>query len=248
MLKSTLMIAGQDLPTHSFLINLFVLCILVDSEFAEAFLTESRSVCVFQFVSLLVSHFYGWYNKSRSYYTLYCCCCSVTSLCLTLVTLWTAIRYALLSTISESLLKLMSIKSARPSNHFIFYHPLLLPSLFPSIRVFSNELSLCIRWPKYWSFSFSISLSSEYSGLISFKIDIMCECVCVCVCVCMGFPHSSVSKESVCNAGDLGLISGSGRSLEEGMATHSSILAWRIPWTEGSGKLQSMGLQRVRHN
>ncbi|CAM9961515.1 unnamed protein product [Rangifer tarandus platyrhynchus] len=59
-----------------------------------------------------------------------------------------------------------------PSNHFIFCHPLLLlPTIFSSIRVFSNELSLCIRWPKYWSFSFNISPSTEYSGLISFKID-----------------------------------------------------------------------------
>ena len=68
------------------------------------------------------------------------------------------------------LLKLMSIKSVMPSNHRIFCHPLLLPPwIFPSIRVFSNELLLCIRWPKYWSFSFSTSLSNEYSGMISFK-------------------------------------------------------------------------------
>ena len=69
---------------------------------------------------------------------------------------------------SQSLLKLMSTKSVMPSNHPILSHPLLLlPSIFPSIRVFSNESALRIRWPKYWSFSFSISLSSEYSGLIS---------------------------------------------------------------------------------
>ena len=72
----------------------------------------------------------------------------------------------------SSLLKLMSIKLVMPSNHLILYRPLLLPpSIFPSIRVFSNESVLCIRWPKYWSFSFSISASNEYSGLISFKID-----------------------------------------------------------------------------
>ena len=67
----------------------------------------------------------------------------------------------------------------------------------------------------------------------------------------MGFPGSSVGKESTCNAGDtgdMGSIPGSGRSLEEGMATHSSILAWRIPWTEEPGRLQSIGLQRVEHN
>ena len=73
---------------------------------------------------------------------------------------------------SRSLLKLMSIELVMPSNHLIFCHPLLhLPSIFPSIRVFSNESALRIRWPKYWSFSFSISPSNEYSGLISFRID-----------------------------------------------------------------------------
>ena len=65
----------------------------------------------------------------------------------------------------------MSIESVMPSNHPILCHPLLLPSIFPSIRVFSNELALCTRWPKYWSFSFSISPSKEYSGLISFRMD-----------------------------------------------------------------------------
>ena len=73
---------------------------------------------------------------------------------------------------SQSLLKLMSTESVMPYNHLIFCHPLLLPpSIFPSIRVFSNESVLLIRWPKYWSFSFNISPSNEYSGLISFKID-----------------------------------------------------------------------------
>ena len=89
------------------------------------------------------------------------------------VTPWTAACQASLSiTNSQSLLKLMSIKSVMPSNHLILSHPLLLlPSIFPSIRVFSNESVLPIRWPKYWSFSFSISPSNEYSGLISFRID-----------------------------------------------------------------------------
>ena len=89
------------------------------------------------------------------------------------VTPWTAARQASLSTTnSQSLLKLMSIKSVMPSNHLILCHPLLLlPSVFPSKRVFSNESVLHIRWPKYWSFSFSISPSSVYSGLISFRID-----------------------------------------------------------------------------
>ena len=89
------------------------------------------------------------------------------------VTPWAAACQAsLFFTISRSLLKLMSIELVMPSNHLIFCHPLLfLSSVFPSIRVFSNELALRIRWPKYWSFSFSISPSNEYSGLISFKID-----------------------------------------------------------------------------
>ena len=74
-------------------------------------------------------------------------------------------------TISQSLFKLMSIESVMPSNHLILCHPLLLPSIFLRFRVFSNESVLCIRWPKYRSFSFSISSSNEYSRLISFRID-----------------------------------------------------------------------------
>ena len=86
---------------------------------------------------------------------------------------WTAARQASLSiTNSRSLFKLMFIESVMPSNHLILCHLLLLqPSIFPSIRVFSNESVLCIRWPKYWSFSFSISPSNEYSELISFRMD-----------------------------------------------------------------------------
>ena len=85
---------------------------------------------------------------------------------------WTAARQASLSiTDSQSLPKLMSIESVMPSNPFILCRPLLLPSIFPSIRVFSNESALRIRWPKCWSFSFSISPSSEHPGLISFRMD-----------------------------------------------------------------------------
>ena len=89
------------------------------------------------------------------------------------VTPWTAACQASLSiTNSWSLLKPLSIESVIPSNHLILCHPLLLPpSIFPSVRVFSNELTLRIRWPKYWSFSFNISPSNEYSGLISFRMD-----------------------------------------------------------------------------
>ena len=96
--------------------------------------------------------------------------CSVVSLS---VTQWTAAHQASLSiTNSRSLLKLMSIASVMPSNHLFLCGPLLLPSaIFPSIRVFTHESVLHIRWPKYWSFCFSISPSSEYSGLISFRMD-----------------------------------------------------------------------------
>ena len=88
------------------------------------------------------------------------------------VTPWTAQCQASLSiTNSRSRLKLMSIESVILSNYLILYHPLLLPSIFPSIRVFSNESALCIRWPKYWSVSFHISLSDEHPGLISFRMD-----------------------------------------------------------------------------
>ena len=102
-------------------------------------------------------------------------CASVQSLsCVRLfATPWTVAHQASLSiTNSQSLLKLMSIESVMPSNHLILCCPrLLLLSIFPSIRVFSNESALRIRWPKYWSFSFSISSSNEYSGLISFRMD-----------------------------------------------------------------------------
>ena len=89
------------------------------------------------------------------------------------MTPWTAARRASLSiTNSRSLLRLISIESVIPSNHLILCHPLLLlPSIFPSIRVFSNESVLPIRWPKYWNFSSSISPSNEYSGLTSFRMD-----------------------------------------------------------------------------
>ena len=91
------------------------------------------------------------------------------------VTPWIAAPQASLSiTKSGNLLKLMSIELVMPSNHLILCHPLLLPpSIFFSIRVISNESVLCVRWPKYWSFSFNISPSNEYSGLISFRMDLL---------------------------------------------------------------------------
>ena len=115
-------------------------------------------------------------NTSASWNIYCCCCCSVTKSCLT-DSLWPAARQAsafqasLSFTVSQSLLRFMSIESVMLSNPLILCRPLPLPSIFPSIRVFSNELALGIRWPMDWSFSFSIRPSNEYSGLISFKID-----------------------------------------------------------------------------
>ena len=109
---------------------------------------------------------FGW--------TLESCCCFVRSpFRVWLCDPWTAACQVSLSlTISQSLPKFMSIALMMPSSHFILWRPLLLlPPIFPSIRVFSNELAVCIRWPKCWSFSFSISPSKEYSGLISLRID-----------------------------------------------------------------------------
>ena len=98
---------------------------------------------------------------------------SIAQSCLISTTPWTAAHKASLSIINSwGLLKLMSIESVMPSNHLILCHPLLLPpSIFPSIRVFSDESVPHNRWPKYWSFSFNISPSNEYSGLISFRMD-----------------------------------------------------------------------------
>ena len=112
----------------------------------------------------------GWINSQTLLHTTVQFSRSVLS---NSATPWTAACQASLSiTNSWSLIKLMSIKSVMPYSHLILCHPLLLlPSIFPSIRVFSNELALCIRWPKYWSFSFNISPSNEYSGLISSRID-----------------------------------------------------------------------------
>ena len=138
---------------------------------------------------------------------------------------WTAAHQASLSiTNSQSLRKLMSIESVMPSNHLIFCRPLLLPpSIFPSIRVFSNESVLRIRWPTCWSFSFSISPSSESSGLISFRMDWL-DLLTVQGTLKRLLQHHS-SKASILRQ----------------MATHSSILSWRILGTEEPGGLLSMG-------
>ena len=121
------------------------------------------------------------------------------------VTAWTATHQASLSvTNSQSLLKLMSIELVMSSNHLILCCPLLLlPSIFPSIRVFSNESVFCIRWPKYWSFSFNISPPNEYSGLISFRMDWMDAPLWLKLCnlryiwqieLCLGRVHISAVK------------------------------------------------------
>ena len=98
------------------------------------------------------------------------CCCSVTKSCLTFSTPWTVNQASLSFTISQNLLRLMSIESLMPSNHLILSSP-SPPAFNLSQQLFSNELALRIRWPEYWHFSFSISPSNEYSGLISFRID-----------------------------------------------------------------------------
>ena len=134
----------------------------------------------------------------------------------------------------HSLLKLMSIESVMPSNHLILCCPLLLPpSIFPTIKVFSNESVLHNRWPKYWSFSFNISPSNEYSGLISFRIDWL---------DLLAVQGVAKSKTQLSNWTDwfTTLLPG---PLEKKMATHFSILAWRIPWTEEPRGIQSMGSQ-----
>ena len=111
--------------------------------------------------------------KKRHTQKKYCCCCSVTKSCLTLSDpMGCSTPGSPSFTVPQSLHRFMSIESVTLSKHLILCHNLLLlPSIGPRIRVFSNESALCIRWPKYWSFTFSISPSSEYSGVISFMIN-----------------------------------------------------------------------------
>ena len=171
---------------------------------------------------------------------------------------WPAARQAYLSiTNSWSLLKLMSIESVMPSNHLILCRPLLLlPSIFPSIRVFLNESVLCIRWPKYRSFSFGISPSLEYSGSISFRMDWL-DLLAVQGTLKSLLQHHSSKASILASLVAQRLkhlpamwetwVRSLGREdpLGKEMAPHSSILAWRIPWMEELGGLQSTGSQRV---
>ena len=145
---------------------------------------------------------------------------------------WTAACQASLSiTNSWSPPKPMSIESVMPSNHLILYCPLLLPSIFLNIRVFSNESALRIRWPKYWSFSFNISPSSEHPELISFRGDWLDLLAVQGTLKSLLQHHSSKASIIRCSAFF--------------MATHSSVLAWRIPGTGEPGGLPSLGSHRV---
>ena len=178
---------------------------------------------------------------------------------------------------SQSLLKLMSIESVMPSNHLILCHPfLLLPSIFPSIRVFSNESVLCIRWPKYWSLSFNISPSNEYSGLISFRMDWL-DFLAIQGTLCqkkkkkkkrkkninpiVPWPASEmglVNLNWICNINSIEWLHGVSvfrvnllllpsffcEPLEEGMATNSSILAWRISMDRGAWRATVHGVAK----
>ena len=158
-----------------------------------------------------------------------------------------------------------------PFNHLVLCCPLLLlPSIFPSIRVFSNELALHIRWPKYWSFSFSISPSSEYSGLISFRMGwfdfltvqgslrslLQHHSSKASVLRCSAFfmvqllhPFMTTGKTTALTRRIfVGKVMSPLFNMLSRLAPHSSTLAWKMPWMEEPGRLQSMGSLRVGHD
>ena len=158
-----------------------------------------------------------------------------------------------------------SHESVMPSNHLILCHSLLLlPSIFPSIRIFSNELALCIRWSQYWSFSLNISPSNEYSWLISFRIDwfdllevqgtlkSLLQQHSLKASILCGPTLTSIHdywKDHSFDYIDLCfLMLYLGLSSEKPMAPHPSTLAWQIPWMEEPGRLPSMGSHRVGHD
>ena len=157
---------------------------------------------------------------------------------------WTAARQASLSiTNSQSLLKHMSIELVIPSNHLIFCRPLrFLASIFSSIKVFSNESVLHIRWPKYWSFSFSISPSNEYSGLISVRIDWF-DLLAVQGTLKSLLQHHS-SKASILGCSAFFILQLSHPHPWRRNWPPLSVLPWKIPWTEEPGGLQSTGSQK----
>ena len=155
---------------------------------------------------------------------------------------WTAPRQASLSiTNSQSLLKLMFIESVMPSSHLILCHPLLPPSVFPSIRVFSIESALHIRWPEYWSSHYEFLLWIPTVTFLTerkFRGDSLTQ---VAQCSRIGLPGQETQETWVQSLGRKD-------PLVEGMATCSSILVWRTPWTEEPGGPQSMGSRRVGHS
>ena len=149
-----------------FVVQLLICVLLCDPVSESLSFTLSQSFLKFMSIEL------GCYLTISASATRFFFCLQYFPMSQLFATLWTVARQASLSfIISLSLPKLMSIESVIPSNHLILCRPLLLlPSVLPSIRVFSNESALHIRWPKYWSFSFSTSPSNEYSGLTSFRI------------------------------------------------------------------------------
>ena len=195
--------------------------------------------------------YFQW--KGTAYLIKQCCCCSVVQLCSTLLTpLTAALQVSLSFTISRGLLKLMSIESVMPSNHVVLCCPLLLlSSIFPSIRISFNELVSHIRWPKHWSFSFSICPSNEYSEFISFRMHWLDLLVAQGTLKSLFQHHSFKGSVLQCSVFLASLVTQMVKNLpttwdtwvpslswedplEEGRATHSSILAWRIPMDRGA--------------
>ena len=155
-------------------IRLIIFFVAKDGQALHSQQNQDRELIVAQIMNSLLQKFrLKWKKVGTTTRPLRYQFNSVLSCVRIFVTSWTAARQASLSITNYwTLLKLMSIESVMPSNHLIPCHPPLLPpSIFPNIRVFSNESALCIRWPKYWSFSFNISPSNEQPGLISFRMD-----------------------------------------------------------------------------
>ena len=213
----------------------------------------------------------SWDAKGPRDRLLLWCCYSVIKSYLTLWDLMDCSSQAFRSfTISQNLLKLLSIDLVMPSNHFILCCPLLLPSISPSIRVFSNELALCIRWPKYWSFSFSISPSNEYSRSIFFRIYwfnlvavqgtlksllqqhnlnasiLQCsELKDTVMYIPWGFPGSSVVKNSPANEGYACSVPGLGGCPEEGNDNSLQYSCLENPMDRGAWQAPGHGIAKT---